>query len=135
MRKTGRTNGRRRRLFDAWETCRCEERTAVRRSAQEGDVEGASREDLELAGELQPRRQEVGLVVVEEQLEAGRDHRAEEDRGPQGRQGCSEEVLNHFLSLCVATALLLPAGASATAAPVPGQILAGPGGFVSVGNY
>src|SRR5437762_14330441 len=112
MRKTGRTNGRRRRLFDAWETCRCEERTAVRRSAQEGDVEGAGREDLQLAGELQPRRKEVRVVVVEEQLEAGRDHCAEEGCRTQGRQSRSEEILNPFLNLCAATALVLSAGAS-----------------------
>src|SRR5438094_10439285 len=42
--KDGQNEREERRLFDAWETCRCEERTAVRRSAQEGDVEGAGRE-------------------------------------------------------------------------------------------
>ena len=40
-----------------------------------------------------------------------------------------------FLILCAATTLVMSAAARATAAPVPGQILAGPGGFVSVGNY
>ena len=40
-----------------------------------------------------------------------------------------------FVILCAATALVLPAGAGATTAPVSAQILAGPGGFVSVGNY
>src|SRR5438128_925136 len=40
-----------------------------------------------------------------------------------------------LLIFCAATALVLSGGAVAGAAPVQGQILAGPGGFVSAGTY
>jgi hypothetical protein len=50
-----------------------------------GDVEGARGEDLQLAGRIEPRRQEVRLELLAVELEAGRHDRPEEGRRPQGR--------------------------------------------------
>src|SRR4029453_17230798 len=74
----------------AEQACERQEREAVRGPEGQGDVEGAGREDRELAGRVEPRRQEVGLRW---QLLPGRDDRAEEGRGPQGWQGRGAEVV------------------------------------------
>src|SRR5579862_8689877 len=81
----------------AWQASERQEREAVREAEGQGDVEGARGEDRELAGRLESRRQEVGLLVVlPEQLEPGRDDRAEESRRPQGRsRHCPQELTCH----------------------------------------
>src|SRR2546425_7716674 len=57
-------------------------------------VERTCGEDRQLPGRVESRWQEVRFVeLVEEQLEPGRDDRAEESRRSQGRQGNGEEVL------------------------------------------
>jgi hypothetical protein len=44
-------------------------------------------------GASNPRREEVRLVELPVQLEAGRHHGSEEGRRPQGRQGLGPQVL------------------------------------------
>src|SRR5438445_276575 len=61
-----------------------QEREAVREAQGEGDVEGARGEDRELAGRVEPRRQEIAFELVTVELVAGRHDRAEEGRRPQG---------------------------------------------------
>ena len=65
-------------------------------SVRTTSVEGAEvRPRAAISGRVEPRRQEVGLGVVEqEQPEAGRDDAAEEGRRPQGRQGGCQELLS-----------------------------------------
>src|SRR4051812_17299728 len=72
-----------------------EERQAVRGPEEEGHEQEPRSGDRELRGRVEPRRQEVGQLVVEheEHLEARRDDGAEEGGRPQGRQGHGEEVL------------------------------------------
>jgi hypothetical protein len=60
----------------------------------EGHVEGARGEDRELAGRVEPRRQEVRLRRL---FEAGRYDRAEEGSGPQGRPRHRAEELGEPL--------------------------------------
>src|SRR5437763_13249691 len=64
-----------------------EEREAVRGAEGEGHVEGAGGEDRQLPRRVEPRREGVPQLELEEQLVTGRDDRAEEGRRPQGRQG------------------------------------------------
>src|SRR5919204_869516 len=66
-----------------------QEREAVRRAEEARDVEAACGADRELAGLVEPRREEVRLelVLVAFQLAAGRDDGSEEGCRPQGRQG------------------------------------------------
>src|SRR5439155_25872631 len=63
-----------------------QEREAVREAQGEGDVEGARGEDRQFAGRVEPRRQEVRLLVHTLVVLAGRDDGPEEGRRPQGRQ-------------------------------------------------
>jgi DNA end-binding protein Ku len=73
-----------------------EEREAVRSPEGQGHVQGAGRPHRQLAGLVEPRRQEVRLG---RQLVPGRHHGPEEGRRPQGRKGDGEEAeLGHQLS-------------------------------------
>ena len=70
-----------------------QEREAVRGAEGQGHVEGARGEDRELARRVEPRRQELRLGLVAEQLEAGRHDRPEEGGGTQGRSRDREQEL------------------------------------------
>src|SRR5437763_2853931 len=73
---------------------RRQEREAVREAEGKGDVQGTCGTDLQLAGLLEPRRQEVWIeLVLALELEARRHDRPEEGRRPQRRQGRSAEVV------------------------------------------
>src|SRR6266545_5732085 len=73
----------------ACQESRRQEREAVRRPQEEGDVEAAGGEDRELARILEQRREEVRVRIALEELGvAGWDDTAEEGRRAQGRQGC-----------------------------------------------
>src|ERR1043166_8463654 len=72
---------------DAEQELERQEREAVRSVEGQGHVEGAGSSDRELAGFIQPRRQELRLRLIEVLVLARRDDRAEEGRRPQGRQG------------------------------------------------
>src|SRR5213078_1960434 len=78
---------------DAQQACERQEREAVREAEGKGDVEGAGGEDLQLAGLVESRRQEVRLQLLALELEARRHDRPEEGRGPEGRQGVGPKVL------------------------------------------
>src|SRR3954454_24379021 len=68
-----------------------EEREAVRGVEGQGHVEGARGEDRQLAGRVEPWREELG--VLELGVVAGRYHRPEEGGRPQGRKGNRPEEL------------------------------------------
>src|SRR5207237_2129903 len=71
-----------------------QEREAVREAEGKGNVQGTCGTDLQLAGLLEPRRQEVWIeLVLALELEARRHDRPEEGRRPQRRQGRSAEVV------------------------------------------
>jgi hypothetical protein len=74
-----------------------QEREAVRGSEGQGDVEGAGGEDRQLARRFEPRWEEVPFLGLE--LEAGRHHRSEEDRRPQGRPCDSSQVVERHKRL------------------------------------
>ena len=62
-----------------------QEREAVREAQGQGNVEVARGEDRELARRIEPRRQELRVGLVAQQLVAGRHHRSEKGGGTQGR--------------------------------------------------
>src|SRR5438132_12754777 len=85
---------RRHGVHAGWKARERQEREAVRSVEGQGNVEGARGEDRELAGRVEPRWEEVRLVeLVAQQLEPGRNDRAEEGGRTQGRPGNGEEVL------------------------------------------
>ena len=74
----------------AEQECKREEREAVRRAQEEGDVKAARGQDRQRAGLLEPRRKQVGVGV---EPEAGRDLGAEEGSRTQGRPRKRQEEL------------------------------------------
>src|SRR5919197_2426605 len=85
----GKRHGTSRKEMHAWQARQREEREAIRGTQGQGHVQGARGTDRELTGSVEPRRQEH----LAQQLLTGRNDRAEEGRGPQGRPRSGSQEL------------------------------------------